>query len=65
MKERFSTPYAELVVHGYYFNELTNHADEQMSMSAFVDMNATTQVNFNVANCRDEAICHGTSTSWH
>ncbi|AMF96266.1 hypothetical protein AL538_00260 [Vibrio harveyi] len=49
VKERFSTPYAELVVHGYYFNELTNHADEQMSMSAFVDMNATTQVNFNVA----------------
>ncbi|EHK4784356.1 hypothetical protein I9G03_002563 [Vibrio parahaemolyticus] len=49
VKERFSTPYAELVAHGYYFNELTNHADEQMSMSAFVDMNATTQVNFNVA----------------
>ncbi|EIV1896375.1 hypothetical protein L7E99_004590, partial [Vibrio parahaemolyticus] len=48
-KERFSTPYAELVAHGYYYNELTNHADEQMSMSAFVDMNATTQVNFNVA----------------
>ncbi|EKO3870310.1 hypothetical protein P0E20_004305 [Vibrio harveyi] len=49
VKERFSTPYTELVAHGYYFNELTNHADEQMSMSAFVDMNATTQVNFNVA----------------
>ncbi|EGQ8033314.1 hypothetical protein J7077_003713 [Vibrio parahaemolyticus] len=49
VKERFSTPYAELVAHGYYFNELTNHADEQMSMSAFVDMNATSQVNFNVA----------------
>ncbi|EIU7612830.1 hypothetical protein L3I75_004822 [Vibrio vulnificus] len=49
VKERFSTPYAELVAHGYYFNELTNHVDEQMSMSAFVDMNATTQVNFNVA----------------
>ncbi|EGQ7793610.1 hypothetical protein I6Y99_002377 [Vibrio parahaemolyticus] len=49
VKERFSTPYAELVAHGYYFNELTNHADEQMSMSAFVDMNTTTQVNFNVA----------------
>ncbi len=49
VKERFSTPYAELVAHGYYFNELTNHTDEQMSMSAFVDMNATSQVNFNVA----------------
>ncbi|HCG9120629.1 hypothetical protein EGL67_15315 [Vibrio parahaemolyticus] len=49
VKERFSTPYTELVAHGYYFNELANHADEQMSMSAFVDMNATTQVNFNVA----------------
>ncbi|MGR5195762.1 hypothetical protein ACPV4H_17865 [Vibrio rotiferianus] len=49
VKERFSTPYAELLAHGYYFNELTNHVDEQMSMSAFVDMNATTQVNFNVA----------------
>ncbi len=49
VKERFSTPYTELVAHGYYFNELTSHADEQMSMSAFVDMNATTQVNFNVA----------------
>ncbi|MDA0384635.1 hypothetical protein [Vibrio owensii] len=49
VKERFSTPYAELVAHGYYFNELTNHADEQMSMSAFVDMNATSQVNFNIA----------------
>lgn len=49
VKERFSTPYTELVAHGYYFNELTNHANEQMSMSAFVDMNATTQVNFNVA----------------
>ncbi|MDK9754097.1 hypothetical protein KIV40_01280 [Vibrio sp. D173a] len=49
VKERFSTPYTELVAHGYYFNELTNHADEQMSMSAFVDMNATSQVNFNVA----------------
>ena len=49
VKERFSTPYTELVAHGYYFNELTNSTDEQMSMSAFVDMNATTQVNFNVA----------------
>ncbi|ELA9881382.1 hypothetical protein V4F60_000524 [Vibrio parahaemolyticus] len=49
MNERFNTPYAELVAHGYYFNELTNHVDEQMSMSAFVDMNATTQVNFNIA----------------
>lgn len=49
VKERFNTPYAELVAHGYYFNELTNSTDEQMSMSAFVDMSATTQVNFNVA----------------
>ncbi len=49
VKERFSTPYAELVAHGYYFNELTNHADEQMRMSAFVDMSEISAANFNVA----------------
>ncbi|MCV5343430.1 hypothetical protein OFC87_41515, partial [Escherichia coli] len=39
----------ELVALGDYFNELTGKSDEQMRMSAFVDMNTDTQVNFNVA----------------
>ncbi|MGI2920012.1 hypothetical protein ACRTED_29535, partial [Vibrio parahaemolyticus] len=49
MNERFNTPYVELVALGDYFNELTGKSDEQMRMSAFVDMNTDTQVNFNVA----------------
>ncbi|WP_348224484.1 hypothetical protein [Vibrio parahaemolyticus] len=55
MNERFNTPYVELVAQGYYFNELTGKSDEQMRMSAFVDMNATTQVNFNVATAAMKA----------
>ncbi|MCS0082951.1 hypothetical protein NDJ28_10920 [Vibrio alginolyticus] len=55
MNERFNTPYVELVAQGYYFNELTGKNDEQMRMSAFVDMNATTQVNFNVATAAMKA----------
>ncbi|HGS5436229.1 TPA: hypothetical protein ACMDUX_002612 [Vibrio parahaemolyticus] len=49
MNERFNTPYVELVAQGDYFNELTGKSDEQMRMTAFVDMNTDTQVNFNVA----------------
>ncbi|EGQ9695248.1 hypothetical protein D2H32_04600 [Vibrio parahaemolyticus] len=49
MNERFNTPYVELVALGDYFNELTGKSDEQMRMTAFVDMNTDTQVNFNVA----------------
>ncbi len=55
MNERFNTPYVELVAQGDYFNELTGKSDEQMRMSAFVDMNATTQVNFNVATAAMKA----------
>lgn len=55
MKERFNTPYVELVAQGDYFNELTGKSDEQMRMSAFVDMNAATQVNFNVATAAMKA----------
>ncbi|HBC3970619.1 hypothetical protein R7R25_15175 [Vibrio sp. 2026] len=55
MNERFNTPYVELVAQGNYFNELTGKSDEQMRMSAFVDMNATTQVNFNVATAAMKA----------
>ena len=55
MNERFNTPYVELVAQGNYFNELTGKSDEQMRMSAFVDMNATTQVNFNVATAATKA----------
>ncbi|MCR9581507.1 hypothetical protein [Vibrio antiquarius] len=55
MNERFNTPYVELVAQGDYFNELTGQNDEQMRMSAFVDMNATTQVNFNVATAAMKA----------
>ncbi|OHX40928.1 hypothetical protein [Vibrio parahaemolyticus] len=55
MNERFNTPYVELVAQGDYFNELTGKSDEQMRMSAFVDMNAATQVNFNVATAAMKA----------
>ncbi|MFH4543786.1 hypothetical protein [Vibrio alginolyticus] len=55
MNERFNTPYVELVAQGNYFNELTGKSDEQMRMSAFVDLNATTQVNFNVATAAMKA----------
>ncbi|MCR9543783.1 hypothetical protein [Vibrio alginolyticus] len=55
INERFNTPYVELVAQGNYFNELTGKSDEQMRMSAFVDMNATTQVNFNVATAAMKA----------
>ncbi|KON51687.1 lipoprotein [Vibrio parahaemolyticus] len=55
MNERFYTPYVELVAQGNYFNELTGKSDEQMRMSSFVDMNATTQVNFNVATAAMKA----------
>uniref|UniRef100_UPI0004A3E25B hypothetical protein n=1 Tax=Vibrio parahaemolyticus TaxID=670 RepID=UPI0004A3E25B len=55
MNARFNTPYVELVAQGDYFNELTGKSDEQMRMSAFVDMNATTQVNFNVATAAMKA----------
>ncbi|EHA1098345.1 TPA: hypothetical protein O4G46_001157 [Vibrio alginolyticus] len=55
MNEQFNTPYVELVAQGNYFNELTGKSDEQMRMSAFVDMNATTQVNFNVATAAMKA----------
>lgn len=55
MNERFNTPYVELVAQGDYFNELTGKSDEQMRMSAFVDINATTQVNFNVATAAMKA----------
>ncbi|HHK8510062.1 TPA: hypothetical protein ACQYC6_002039 [Vibrio parahaemolyticus] len=55
MNERFNTPYVELVAQGDYFNELTGKSDEQMRMSAFVDMNAATQVNFNFATAAMKA----------
>ncbi|EGQ7776777.1 TPA: hypothetical protein ACHCBX_004626 [Vibrio parahaemolyticus] len=55
MNEWFNTPYVELVAQGDYFNELTGKSDEQMRMSAFVDMNAATQVNFNVATAAMKA----------
>ncbi|ENS5279414.1 hypothetical protein ACE1K8_002647 [Vibrio parahaemolyticus] len=55
MNERFNTPYVELVAQGDYFNEITGKSDEQMRMSAFVDMNAATQVNFNVATAAMKA----------
>ncbi|MGR2667092.1 hypothetical protein [Vibrio campbellii] len=49
VSERFGSKYAELEAEGYYFNELTNTTDEQMRMSAFVDMSEISAANFNVA----------------
>ncbi len=49
VNERFGSKYAELEAEGYYFNELTNTTDEQMRMSAFVDMSEISAANFNVA----------------
>ncbi|WP_079324813.1 hypothetical protein [Vibrio sp. L85] len=49
IKERFSSPFAEIIAQGHYFNELTNSTVEQMSMSAIVNMNVNTPISFNVA----------------
>ncbi|EIO4563022.1 hypothetical protein LQM11_003638 [Vibrio parahaemolyticus] len=49
LEGEFVDNYLELEAEGYYFNELTNTTDEQMRMSAFVDMSEISQVNFNVA----------------
>ncbi|ENP0826473.1 hypothetical protein ACCI36_003658 [Vibrio parahaemolyticus] len=49
VNERFGSKYAELEAEGYYFNELTNSTDEQMRMSAFVDMSEISAANFNIA----------------
>ncbi|MCG6459288.1 hypothetical protein K6U44_02240 [Vibrio parahaemolyticus] len=49
VNERFGSKFAELDAEGYYFNELTNSTDEQMRMSAFVDMSEISAANFNIA----------------
>ncbi|KFK53949.1 hypothetical protein [Vibrio vulnificus] len=49
VNERFSGKFAELEVEGYYFNEITGSTDEQMTMSAFVDMSQINGANFNTA----------------
>lgn len=49
VNERFGSKYAELEAEGYYFNEITGSTDDQMTMSAFVDMSEISAVNFNVA----------------
>ncbi|PFG46220.1 hypothetical protein ATG66_3352 [Vibrio sp. ES.051] len=49
VNERFGSKYAELEAEGYYFNEITGSTDDQMTMSAFVDMSETSAANFNTA----------------
>ncbi|HHC6642000.1 TPA: hypothetical protein ACN33E_000638 [Vibrio parahaemolyticus] len=49
VNERFAGKYAELKVEGYYFNEITGLTDDQMTMSAFVDMSQINGANFNTA----------------
>lgn len=49
VNERFSGKFAELEVEGYYFNEITGSTDDQMTMSAFVDMSQINGANFNTA----------------
>ncbi|KIF46303.1 lipoprotein [Vibrio owensii 47666-1] len=49
VNERFGSKYAELEAGGYYFNEITGSTDDQMTMSAFVDMSQINGANFNTA----------------
>ncbi|MGB9543965.1 hypothetical protein [Vibrio harveyi] len=49
VNEHFGSEYAELEAEGYYFNEITGSTDDQMTMSAFVDMSQINGANFNTA----------------
>ncbi len=49
LEGEFADTYLELVAEGYYFNELTGSTADQMTMSAFVDIDSASEVNFNTA----------------